>query len=48
MSAADDWLVTLYALLLRFPQVGAAHDLAGMTRAEQWGLYCYLLRLAEG
>ena len=29
MSAADDWLMTLYALLLRFPQVGAAHDLAG-------------------
>ncbi|MBH9552871.1 hypothetical protein [Inhella gelatinilytica] len=48
MSASDDLLVMLYALLLRFPLVGAAHDLADMTRAEQWGLYCNLLRLAEG
>lgn len=50
MNASDhdtSWLHTLHRLLLRYPQFGAAADLAGMTQAERWGLYCFLLRLAE-
>jgi hypothetical protein len=47
MNTADDWVLKLYALLLRYPQLGALADVAGMSRAEQWGLYCHLLRLAE-
>lgn len=53
MSAADDtndadWLLKLQALLHRYPHLGAAVDLAGMSRAEAWGLWCYVSRLALG
>ena len=52
MCAADDadagWLLKLAALLDRYPHLGAAADLAQMTRAEAWGLYCYVSRLALG
>lgn len=44
----NNWLTALHLLLLRHPELGAAGDLAGMTRAEAWGLYCYLSRLALG
>jgi hypothetical protein len=46
VNDTDDWLTKLYALLLRYPQLGAAADVSGMTKAEQWGLYCHLLRRA--
>lgn len=49
MSDNDDWLMRLQALLLRFPELGAAADAAGMSKPEQWGLYCHLMQrlLAE-
>lgn len=43
-----DWLYRLTALLDRYPHLGAAADLAQLTRPEAWGLYCYLSRLALG
>jgi hypothetical protein len=44
----EGWLLRLAALLTRYPHLGAAADLAQMTRAEAWGLYCYVSRLALG
>lgn len=46
MSDPDDLLLKLYALLQRYPQLGAAADVVSMTKAEQWGLYWHLLRRA--
>lgn len=43
-----DWLYRLITLLDRYPHLGAAADLAQLTRPEAWGLYCYLSRLALG
>jgi len=45
---AEDWFLQLAMLLQRHPHLGAAADLAGMTRAEAWGLWCYVSRLAQG
>lgn len=47
-TISEDWLMQLAMLLQRFPHLGAAADLAGMTRAEAWGLWCHLSRLAQG
>jgi hypothetical protein len=51
MSSYDDdkdWLLKLAVLLNRYPHLGAAADLAHMTRAEAWGLFCHVSRLALG
>ncbi len=42
----EDWLVRLYNLAYRFPHLGVTADLASLSMAELWGLYCYLRRLA--
>lgn len=42
------WTVELQMLLVRFSSYGAGHDLAALTLAERWGLYCYLRRIAAG
>lgn len=41
------WLVQLQALSARFSDLGITADLASMSLIELWGVYRYLLRLAE-
>jgi hypothetical protein len=49
MSEIDnDWVLRLMALLHRYPHLGAASDLALMTRAEAWGLFCFVTQFAPG
>ncbi len=49
MSDQDtDWILRLMALLHRYPHLGAASDVALMTRAEAWGLFCFVSQLAGG
>jgi hypothetical protein len=38
----DDWLKELEMLALKFSQLGMNPDLATMTLAELWGVYCRL------
>lgn len=38
----DDWLRELEMLSLKFAHLGVNADLATMTLAELWGLYCWL------
>jgi len=45
---AEGWLAQLQSLAARFPQTGVGQDLAGMAMADLWGLYRFLLRMAEG
>lgn len=42
-----DWLKRLESLLERFPQYGIGHDLAGFALIDLWGLYRFLVRLAQ-
>ncbi len=42
------WLLRLHGLLERFPQYGIGADMAAMSIAELWGVYCFLQRLADG
>lgn len=46
--APDHWLPRLYSLATRLSACGAGADLACLSMAELWGVYCYLNRLAEG
>jgi hypothetical protein len=48
MSAPGDWQWRLHELIARFPQHGAAADVAGLSLTDLWGLYRFLTRLAEG
>ena len=49
MSEQDnDWVLRLMILLNRYPHLGAASDVALMTRAEAWGLFCFVSQLARG
>jgi hypothetical protein len=43
----QDWLKRLQSLLDRFPQYGIGHDLAGLALSDLWGLYQFLVRLAQ-
>ena len=42
----SDWLLLLYGLAHRFDHTGITPDLAALSLAELWGLYCHLSRLA--
>jgi hypothetical protein len=42
------WLQRLQMLAVRFSHLGLGADLAALSLVEQWGLYCYLSRLADG
>jgi hypothetical protein len=48
MSAPKDWQVRLHELAARFPQYCAGTDVALLPLADQWGLFRFLTRLAEG
>jgi hypothetical protein len=48
MSAPKDWQARLHELAARFPQHCAGTDVALLSLADQWGLYRFLTRLAEG
>lgn len=43
----EGWLTCLEGLLVRYPYLGASHDVGSMTLMELWGLYCLLRRLSE-
>ena len=47
MTPAETWLDRLSALVARYPGCGDA-DLASMSLAELWGLYRFLLGVADG
>jgi len=40
-----DWQDELNAMLWRFSGMGITPDIAAMTLAELWGIYCLLKRL---
>lgn len=42
------WLEHLQELIARSSNLGIAADIASLSLIEAWGLYCYLMRLAEG
>ncbi len=42
------WLEQLEMLLARFSHLGIGADLAALSIVEAWGLYRFLLRLADG
>lgn len=42
----DAWLERLQMLVARFSYLGV-DNLAVLNLSEQWGLYCYLSRLAD-
>ena len=42
------WLEHLQELIGRFSSIGIDADIASLSLIEAWGLYCYLMRLAEG
>jgi len=44
-STVPDWLKELQTLVWRLPQYGIGPDLAALTTAELWELYCFLKRL---
>jgi hypothetical protein len=41
------WLTDLNFLLVRYSYPGIGADIAAMSLMELWGVYRYLLRLAE-
>ena len=43
--AAPWWYPRLQELAARFSSLGLTPDLASLTLAELWGVYCYLCRL---
>ena len=43
---APDWIKELELLKLLFPECGVGVDLAALTDAKQWGIYCFLRRIA--
>jgi len=43
---APDWIKELELLTLRFPEYGVGVDLSALTESEQWGIYCFLRRMA--
>lgn len=43
-----DWLERLQSLSARFSHLGMSADLSALSVIEAWGLYLFLLRLAEG
>lgn len=48
MSAVADWFDELQSLAVRFSGYGIGTDLAGLTRAQAWGLFMFLHRIAVG
>ena len=44
--AAPSWYPRLQELAARFSSLGLTPDLASLTLAELWGVYCHLCRLA--
>lgn len=46
MTDCARWLDDLHALAARFSGWGIGPDLASLTLAQAWGLYCLLRRLA--
>lgn len=45
---SETWIERLQTLLERFPHLGIGADIAALSIIELWGLYCFLLRLADG
>lgn len=43
-----DWLERLGMLLARFSNLGIGADIASLSLIEAWGLYRFLMRLADG
>jgi hypothetical protein len=43
-----DWPERLQQLVAQFPELGVSADVAALSIAEAWGLFCYLSRLAKG
>ncbi len=41
-------LERLQCLAARFPQLGIGADLAALSAADLWGLYRFLMRIADG
>jgi hypothetical protein len=48
MNAPMDWQARLHELAARFSQHCAGADVALLSLADQWGLFRFLSRLAEG
>ena len=46
--SAPAWLERLEWLVARFPEYGIGADLAALTVADCWGLYRFLVRIADG
>ena len=44
----EPWLERLYWLAERCSQWGVYPDLAALSLADLWGLYCFLSRIADG
>lgn len=44
----DDWLKDLHCLAVRFEGLGIAPEFAALSLVELWGMYRFLLRIAEG
>jgi len=44
----EAWLKHLQSLSMRFAHLGIGGDLAALSLIESWGLYLFLLRLADG
>ncbi len=43
----EHWLESLQMLCARFSYIGMGPDIAALSLIELWGLYRFLLRLAE-
>ena len=43
-----DWMERLQTLSVRFSHLGIGADMASLSLIELWGLYLFLLRLADG
>ena len=43
----EHWLLQLNTLLVKYSHMGINTELASLTLIDAWGLYLYLVRLAE-